>query len=56
MPTTKAAILEELRKVEESLANHRREWYDALGTCFEREDLQRKRERKAALRRALLAA
>lgn len=56
MPTTKHAILDELRKIETEIANHKREWYDALGTCFEREDWQRKQQRKSALKSALLAA
>lgn len=49
-------IEKELEAVNMEIANHHREWYDALGTCFEHEDWQRKVRRKEYLQAALLAA
>lgn len=43
----------ELRKEKEknavSIANHFREWYDAIGTCFEIEDKREKLQRRNAI-------
>lgn len=37
-------IMKNLRRVQEEIANHKREWSGAMGTCWEREDYQRKRK------------
>lgn len=42
-------LRKEKDKVNASIASHAREWYDAIGTCFEREDKREKYQKKTAI-------
>lgn len=43
-------ISAELKKLDESIFHHREEWAGMIGTCWEKADLQNKKERKRELK------
>lgn len=42
-------IMDELRKVQNTIAEHYREWAGMIGTCWERKDWNEKKRRESRL-------